>query len=149
MWQSQVENVHYSYCFLTTFFWLCNVITLSVSVPESSNLIFGNSYLSKYTSSKSNLIEPIKNRIMYVFYLWLPHISILFSLSLIDSAKLVTLLSLELELRRTFQLIHGLYAVFAKGVMNLYNDEAPPPTTSKVNKINYSWSLRVLELHIP
>ena len=77
MWQSQVENVYYSYCFLTTFVRLCNVITLSVSVPESSNLIFVNSYLSakvtkfgleiaKYTSRRSNLI---KNRIMYIFYL--------------------------------------------------------------------------------
>ena len=61
--------------------------------------------------------------------------SILFCLSLVDPAKLVTLLSLELELRRTFQLIHGLYAVFVKGVMNLYTSEAPPPTTSKVNKL--------------
>ena len=46
MWQSQVENVHYSYHFLTTFFQIHNVITLSVSVPESYNLILSNSYLS-------------------------------------------------------------------------------------------------------
>lgn len=66
----------------------------------------------------------------------------LLHLPLIDSAKLVTLLSLELELKRTFHLIHGLYAVFAKGVMNLYTSDTPPPTPSKVKekkkKINYS-----------
>lgn len=53
-------------------------------------------------------------------------------ISLSLSAKLVTLLSLELELRRTFHLIHGLYTIFAKGVMNLYTGDAPPPTPSKV-----------------
>ena len=62
----------------------------------------------------------------------------MFCLSLIDVAKLVTLLSLELELRRAFQLVHGLYSVFVKGVMNLYNSEAPPPTASKVTILVYS-----------
>jgi hypothetical protein len=57
---------------------------------------------------------------------------------LIHPAKLVTLLSLELELRRTFHLIHGLYAVFAKGVMNLYSSDTPPPTPSKVKKRDFS-----------
>ena len=34
VWQSQVENKHYSYHFLTTFFRLCTVITLSINNPE-------------------------------------------------------------------------------------------------------------------
>ena len=37
------------------FFRLCNVITPSVSVPESSNLIFNNSYLSTKSVPNSGL----------------------------------------------------------------------------------------------
>ena len=62
MWQSQVENI---LSLFDHFFWLCNVVPVSVSVPESSNLIFSNSYLS--TKSVPNL------DLYTIFYLWPPH----------------------------------------------------------------------------
>ena len=52
-------------------------------------------------------------------------------------AELVTLLSLEFKLRRVLRLVHGLYDVFDKGVLGLYNDEAPPPTASEVYYCHY------------
>ena len=84
MWQSQVyRNKHYSYHSLTTILSsrLHIVVTQSVSLPESSNVIFSNSYLYLlevhqllvYTVKVyANWVKLIKNGIMFIFYPWLP-----------------------------------------------------------------------------
>ena len=64
------------------FFFLCtvHVVTPSVNNPEGSRLIFGHSYLPivyqlfwhvilKHSGVRANLIKPIENGIMSVFYM--------------------------------------------------------------------------------
>ena len=46
MWQSHVENEHYSYHILTIIFLLYMIVTPLWNVPESSNLAFSNLNLS-------------------------------------------------------------------------------------------------------
>ena len=52
------------------FFQLCNNITLSIVVPESSNLISSNSYLSAKSIPNSGLkLQSMLAADLYVFYL--------------------------------------------------------------------------------
>lgn len=67
-------------------------------------------------------------------------LALLYSLAtLVCSATLITLLSLEYELRPAFRLIHGLYDVFSRGVASLYDSDVPP-SASKVSYMYFNHS---------